>query len=99
MSAYRKANIRQLTSEAYQLSAKVMAGVVRQDEESGRWMVGNTPMGEWLAQHAGQDVTCILIPTEDDHPMEAKVCQTCGRDYVGTSCPYCREVRLRLRGH
>ena len=98
MSAYRKASIRQLTTEAYQLDGQELAGRARQNTDNGRWMIGDTPLEEWLARYAGQDLTCILIPTEVEHPMETKVCQTCGREYVGTSCPYCREVRLRLRG-
>ncbi len=98
MGAARKAEIRRLTSEAYQMEGRVTQGILRRDPEDNRWMVGNTSLDDWLARHEGQDVTAILIPTESDHSQETKVCRTCGREYVGASCPYCREVRLRLRG-
>jgi hypothetical protein len=60
--------------------------------------VGNQPLEEWLARNEGEDVTLILIPNEGSRPMEMETCQTCGREYVGTHCPHCREVRYRLRG-
>ncbi len=98
MRAYRKANIRQLTSEAYQLEGRVTEGVLRRNPEDGRWMVGSTPLNSWLERNEGEDVTLILIPAESERPMEKQICGTCGREYVGSSCPYCREVRFRLRG-
>jgi len=99
MRAARKAQIRRLTLEAYQIEGKVARGILHRAPEDGRWMVGDTSLEVWLASHEGQDVTAILIPTESDRQLETRVCRTCGREYSDTSCPYCREVRLRLRGH
>ncbi len=99
MRAARKAQIRRLTLEAYQIEGKVARGILHRAPEDGRWMVGDTSLDEWLAQNEGQDITAILIPTESDRQLETRVCRTCGREYSDTSCPYCREVRLRLRGH
>lgn len=98
MRAYRKANIRQLTNEAYQLEGRVAQGKLHRNPEDGRWMVGNTPLNEWFEQNQDEDVSLILIPTESKAPMEKQTCRTCGREYIGSSCPYCREVRFRLRG-
>lgn len=98
MGAYRKASIRQLTSDAYQLEGRSAQGRLHRDPEEGRWMVGDVTLNEWLARNESQDVTLILVPTESQQPMEKKVCRTCGREYIGSHCPYCREVRFRLRG-
>jgi hypothetical protein len=99
MPAYRKASIRDLTKAAYKLDGRFMDGVVHQDPESGRWMVGDTPIEEWLRQHEDREVTLIVLEMESDRPMASKVCQTCGRTYTDVACPHCREIRIRLRGH
>jgi len=98
MPAYRKASIREVTKAAYELGGRFTQGVVRRDPESGRWMVGNTPVETWLSRNEHQDVTLLLLSMDDDRPLETKVCRTCGREYKGVECPYCREVRTRLRG-
>lgn len=98
MTAYRKASIRDLTKAAYALEGRFLQGIARRDPESDRWLVGNTPVGEWLSRHENTDVTLILLPTEEDRPLQTRVCQTCGRTYTDVDCPHCREVRARLRG-
>jgi hypothetical protein len=98
MGVYRKASIRQLASDAYQLEGRTVQGDLHRNPENGRWMVGDVALNEWLARNKGQDVTLILVPTESQQPMEKKTCRTCGREYIGSHCPYCREVRFRLRG-
>ncbi len=97
MPAYRKASIRELKRQALQLEGTTLQGVLHQDEE-GRWYVGTEPLDAFLAAYDGEAMTLIAIADESEHPMEKKVCPTCGREYVGTSCPYCRLARLRLRG-
>ncbi|MGC9358057.1 MAG: hypothetical protein ACP5GX_09325 [Anaerolineae bacterium] len=99
MRAYRKADIRRLATEAYELEARVVEGKLRYDENRECWMVGDTSLEEWGAKSAGKEITLILIPDEPDRPMEKRTCRTCGREYIGSSCPHCREVRFRLRGH
>ncbi len=98
MTAYRKASIRDLATAAYELNGRFLQGIVRQDKEDGRWLVGNTSIEEWLSRHEGTDVTVIVLPMADDQPLQTKVCTTCGRTYTGVECPHCREVRTRLRG-
>jgi hypothetical protein len=98
MGVYRKASIRQLVSDAYQLEGRVLQGRLHRNPEDGRWMVGDTPLNKWLARNADEDISLILVPTESKQAMEKKTCRTCGREYIGSHCPYCREVRFRLRG-
>ncbi len=98
MTAYRKANIRDLTTAAYELNGRFLQGIVRQDPENGRWLVGNTPLEEWITRYNGVEVTVIALSMEDDRPLESRVCTTCGNTYIGVECPHCREVRTRLRG-
>ena len=98
MTAYRKASIRELTNAAYALDGRFTQGIVTRDLDSGRWLVGNTPVEEWLSRHENEDVTLILLPMQTDRPMQTRVCQTCGRTYTDVDCPHCREVRARLRG-
>lgn len=98
MTAYRKASIRDLTNAAYALDGRFLQGIVRRDPDSGRWVVGNTPVEEWMSRHENEDVTMILLPMQEDRPLQTRVCQTCGRTYADVECPHCREVRARLRG-
>jgi hypothetical protein len=90
---------RDLAARAYEMGALVLRGqLVRQ--ASGDWTVDGQSVAEWLAELAGQQVYLIAIgagaglaPTASKHN-----CHTCGREYEGHECPYCREARLRLRG-
>ena len=98
MTAYRKASIRELTKAAYALDGRFLQGIVKRDPDSGRWLVDDTPVEEWLSRHETEDVTLILLPMDENRPMQTRVCQTCGRTYTDVDCPHCREVRARLRG-
>jgi hypothetical protein len=98
MPAYRKASIREVTKAAYELDGRFAQGIVHRDPESGRWLVGNTSVEDWLSRNEHQDVTLIVLSMDDDRPMRTRVCRTCGREYTGVECPHCREVRTRLRG-
>jgi len=68
--------------------------------DSGDWAVDGQPVAEWLAEYEGQRIYLIAIATDArSEPTVVKhTCHTCGRDYEGSECPYCREARLRLRG-
>jgi hypothetical protein len=98
MSSYRKASIRQLSSDAYELDLGVTQGRLHRNPEDGRWMIGADPLEERLAEYEGQEVVLIVASLEDDRPLSVKVCRTCGTEYRGTACPRCREARIRLRG-
>jgi hypothetical protein len=98
MPAYRKASIRDLTQAAGNLGGRFTQGVLHKDPETDTWMVGSTPLDEWLARHEDEEVTMIMLAMEDDRPLESRTCRTCGREYVGYECPHCREIRYRLRG-
>lgn len=98
MTAYRKASIRELTQSASRLDGRFVQGTLHRDPESGAWMVGGTPLDEWVSRHEGEEISLILLSMEEDRPLEKRTCRTCGRDYSGYECPHCREVRYRLRG-
>ena len=98
MPAYRKASIRELTQAASHIDGRFVQGVLHQDSEKGSWLVGGTPLNDWLAHHEGEEVTLILVSMDEERPLEKRTCRTCGREYYGFECPHCREVRYRLRG-
>lgn len=90
---------RDLATRAYEMGALVLRGqLARQD--SGDWTVDGQSVTEWLAVLAGQQVYLIAIGAGAGvSPTASKLnCRTCGREYEGHECPYCREARLRLRG-
>jgi hypothetical protein len=98
MTQMRKAAIYKLAAAAYEMELDVMGGILSQDED-GRWRVGSLDLSEWLARHAGEDVSIVLGATADERELKSRTCRTCGRDYVDMECPYCRANRIRLRGH
>jgi hypothetical protein len=93
----RKASVLQLATYAYELEAGVLRGVLQRDEK-GAWNVDGVDIEEWLASYRGQSIVLIAASLEDERPMRAKVCRTCGREYEGVECAHCRRVRRRLRG-
>lgn len=98
MRAYRKASIRELAAAAYELDVGVVQGRLYRNPADGHWMVGNRTLDDWLSKYDGQDVVLIAASLDDERPMRAKTCRTCGTDYRGAECPRCREARIRLRG-
>lgn len=98
MPAHRKASIRDLASDAYQLDSGVIEGRLHRSSEDGEWMVGDESLDELLERYEGEEVVLIATPLELDRPMPLRVCRTCGTEYRGTECPRCRRVRIRLRG-
>ncbi len=94
---FRRASIRELISQAYELDGHTLQGVIRRDAE-GRWVIGTQTLDEVLQRYEGHEVALIYLDFEDERPMETKICRTCGREYQGTECPVCREARIRLRG-
>jgi hypothetical protein len=98
MPAYRKASIWELAAAAYELDSGVVQGHLHRSAEDDHWMVDGAKLSEWLARYDGQEIVLIVASLEDDRPIPPKVCRTCGTEYVGTTCPRCREARIRLRG-
>lgn len=97
MRAMRNASIRELASAAYELEGRVVQGVLRRNPE-GVWMIGSTPLDDWLSRDEGDEIMVVSLALNRDTGMEKKTCRSCGRDYVGVECPTCREARIRLRG-
>lgn len=93
----RKASVLELATHAYELDAGVLRGVLGRSQD-GSWTIDGIALDKWLAPFTGQSVVLIAASLEDDRPMKAKTCRTCGREYQGVECPHCRRVRKRLRG-
>ena len=99
MPAHRKASIRELAADAFELGSGVIEGHLHRDASSGRWTVKSTELGDWLTRFEGQDIVLIVASLDDDRPLPLKICRTCATEYRGAGCPRCKEARVRLRGH
>jgi hypothetical protein len=97
MDTIRKATVLKFAAHAYEMGLNHMGGKLSQDEH-GRWFLDKQPLETFLAQHEGEEVILILGSLEDNRPIPARTCRTCGRDYQDAECPYCRANRIRLRG-
>jgi hypothetical protein len=94
----RMSSARELAARAHEMGGSVLRGqLARHDAD---WVVDDRSVTEWLAEFEGQQVFLIaLAPDARSKPTVSKrTCRTCGRDYEGAECPYCREARIRLRG-
>lgn len=90
---------RGLAARAHEMGAAVLRGQLER-QGSGDWAVGDQSVAEWLAELEGRQIYLIAIATDakSDSFTGKRTCRTCGRDYEGAECPYCREARIRLRG-
>lgn len=90
---------RDLATRAHEMGASILRGELER-QEPGDWAIGGQPVAEWLTDFEGRQVYLIAIATDARSAAVAgkRTCHTCGRDYEGPECPYCREARIRLRG-
>ena len=95
----RTSNARDLATRALEMGALVLRGELARHGPDG-WTVGGQSVTEWLTALEGEQVYLIAIGTRAGSKQAAgkRTCRTCGREYEGHECPYCREARLRLRG-
>ena len=98
MTQIRRSIILKMASAAYEMDLDVATGVLHRDE-SGRWLIGKQDLVEWLSAHEDEEIAVVLGSLEDERPVATRTCRTCGRDFTDLECPYCREKRIRLRGH
>lgn len=87
---------RQLANRGYEVGAKVMQGRLQRSEE-GTWLIGDTPLDEWLLGAEGQQIIVVAAEVEAGGG-EKRVCPVCGIRFEGHTCPRCGEARRRLRG-
>lgn len=92
-----KATALRLASSAMDSGAVALRGMLSRGA-NGELVVGDRNLSEWLERYADQQVIVILAPIDTDSYDQVRTCGVCGRDYEGSECPHCREVRLRLRG-
>ena len=86
-----------LASNAMDMGAVALRGALSL-EGDGQVTVGDRSLSEWLDRYADQEVIVILAPVDTTPHGQIRQCGVCGRDYEGTKCLHCAEVRYRLRG-
>jgi hypothetical protein len=94
--ALSKANALRLASNAMDIGAVALRGPL--SLEGNEFTIGDRNLSEWLSRYADQEVIVILAPVDTNVYAEVRQCGVCGRDYEGSECPHCAEVRARLRG-
>jgi hypothetical protein len=88
----------QLASDARELGAEALRGLLEQGED-GRWTIGHIGVESWLSRHEGYEVVLAVAAIDRETRMTfTRTCRTCGNDYEGRTCPHCEAVRRRLRG-
>jgi hypothetical protein len=95
--ALSKATALRLASNAMDSGAVALRGPLSLDE-NGEFIIGDRNLSEWLARYIDQQVIVILAPVDTSTYDQVRTCGVCGRDYEGSECPHCAEVRARLRG-
>jgi hypothetical protein len=92
-----KANALRLASNAADLGAVTLSGLLSQGED-GQYFVGDRSLSDWLERNVDQEVVVVLASVEADSNGLRRTCGVCGRDFKGTECPHCARARRRLRG-
>jgi hypothetical protein len=93
-----KSGVQELAIRAHEMGASVLRGSLQRLDEERGWAVGKIHLRDWLARYEGQDLILIAAAIGEGPASPTKTCGTCGREYSGSECPYCREARARLRG-
>ena len=90
---------RDLAARAQEMGASILRGKLTGHTSEG-WAMDGKPVMEWLTRFEGQQIflIAVAINATTQTTVVKRTCHTCGRDYEGHECPYCREARLRLRG-
>lgn len=90
-----KDSARQLGTLALEMGADVLRGPLERRDDG--WAVGDTDLGEWLEKYQGYELI-LVAASISEITYQLKTCGVCGREHEGKVCPYCQEVRRRLRG-
>ncbi len=93
--AVSESEARRLALMAQEMGAAVLRGSLQCLGEG--WTLAGTDLGKWLGRYEGQNLFLIAVPIRRSGGGW-KTCSVCGRQFEGDECPYCREVRQRLRG-
>jgi rubrerythrin len=98
MSPIHRATALKLASNAREMGAEALRGLLEQSED-GRWTIGHIGVESWLSRHEGYEVVLAVAAIDRETPMAyMRTCRTCGNEHEGRICPHCESVRRRLRG-
>ena len=96
--AISKSEARQLTRVGMEAGARVVRGKLTIGQD-GTITINDAALAEWLQRYNDSEVIFIAAAIGNSViEDEVRTCYTCGRDYKGSTCPHCAEVRARLRG-
>jgi len=93
-----KSGVQELAIRAHEMGASVLRGSLQRLDEERGWAIGKVHLRDWLAGYEGRDLILIAAVIGEEQEPAVETCGTCGREYSGSECPYCREARERLRG-
>lgn len=96
--AVPKSSVQELAIRAHEMGAGVLRGPLQRLDEERGCAVGDIHLRDWLARYKGRELILITAVIGEEQEPAVKTCGTCGREYSGSECPYCREARERLRG-
>lgn len=102
----RQSALRRVIHSAQELDFDVMQGRLFKSAENGRWQIGSHDLVDWLEAHIGEEIVSLLgradrvgrTSAEDPYQFDTQTCRKCGRDFIDTDCPHCRNNRRRIRG-
>jgi len=98
MSPIPRTTALQLASDAREMGAEALRGLLEQSED-GRLTIGHIGVESWLSRHEGYEVVLAVAAIDRETPMAyTRTCRTCGNEHEGRICPHCEAVRRRLRG-
>jgi hypothetical protein len=95
--AIDRRDARNLSADGAKIGAIVLGG--RLIKEGDHYLINKTDVTALLEELIDQNVILVFGQVaEQDLRSLVHSCLTCGREYTGSECPHCANVRSRLRG-
>ena len=91
-----RSDARKLSMDAAKMGATTLGGLLVKNGD--RFFINKTDVTQHLENLLQQNVVLVIGTVHDDVKERLRTCLTCGRDYTGSECPRCANVRSRLRG-
>ena len=95
--AIDRRDARNLSADGSKVGAVVLGG--RLVKEGDRYVINKTDVTTLLDELLEQNIVLVFgAVAEQDQRTIVHTCLTCGREYTGSECAHCANVRSRLRG-